>query len=615
MVGGLPKVRWATWIPHGSWKDVFIGDYDYKYLFMPKWPYCRKDTTDRLPPFFAVNEPLPVLLALIMGLQHALAMTGGIVLGPIIVASSNPNVNITQYLTSVALMACGIGTFFHVVRFKIPFTRYYYGTGIVSVLGITTTQIVVGLNSISDLMAQGYSWNDAYGKFLGTNMVCSFATTLISFLPPKVLRKFFPTWIAGLTVFLVGVNLIGVAGISDWGGGCSLLNSTTGLPQNCTGNGQVELPFGSREYLGLGGLAFIFIILLETFGSPFARNSAIILAWLMAYAVSALVKKDGKPYVDMAAVNEAPAGTFFWVHTFKIGIFPGAILPFIIGYWADAATAVGDITATEEASGIEQRGPAHDERIQGCLLADGFNCFLASCATSPPVNVFAQNNGIIAFTLCASRMAGVATAMWLFLFGVLGKIGAFFANTPTCVIGGITTFLFGSIAISGIKVLMNEGIDRRRRFIATVACALGIGVIINPGWATDNLWVATDTMSSGVRAVRDSVILVMETGYVFGWLVAMVLNLIIPHETGDPMERIRAARKTKGLVVPLSEEEGHAIEENQIHNPKMGFEGDSAHPTPVVVPLDERRMPVNQSALGAVPANADYPGADYPPVA
>ena len=65
-----------------------------------------------------------------------------------------------------------------------------------------------------DSQEQGYSWNDAYGKFLGTNMVCSFATTLISFLPPKVLRKLFPTWIAGLTVFLVGVNLIGVAGIS-----------------------------------------------------------------------------------------------------------------------------------------------------------------------------------------------------------------------------------------------------------------------------------------------------------------------------------------------------------------------------------------------------------------
>jgi len=66
------------------------------FRLQPKWPYCRKDTTDRLPPFFAVNEPLPILLAAIMGLQHALAMTGGIVLGPIIVASTNPNVNITQ---------------------------------------------------------------------------------------------------------------------------------------------------------------------------------------------------------------------------------------------------------------------------------------------------------------------------------------------------------------------------------------------------------------------------------------------------------------------------------------------------------------------------------------
>lgn len=45
----------------------------------------------------------------------------------------------------------------------------------------------------------------------------------------------------------------------------------------------------------------------------------IILAWLMAYAVAAIVKKHGKPYVDMAAVNEAPAGTFFWVSCTQAG--------------------------------------------------------------------------------------------------------------------------------------------------------------------------------------------------------------------------------------------------------------------------------------------------------
>lgn len=60
----------------------------------------------------------------------------------------------------------------------------------------------------------------------------------------------------------------------------------------------------------------------------------IILAWLMAYAVAAIVKKDGKPYVDMAAVNAAPAGTFFWVsHTTKCpksdNCCPSAIVLFL----------------------------------------------------------------------------------------------------------------------------------------------------------------------------------------------------------------------------------------------------------------------------------------------
>ena len=57
-------------------------------------------------------------------------------------------------LTSVALMACGVGTLLHVIRFKLPWTPYYYGTGVVSVLGITTTQIVIGLNSISNLLVR-----------------------------------------------------------------------------------------------------------------------------------------------------------------------------------------------------------------------------------------------------------------------------------------------------------------------------------------------------------------------------------------------------------------------------------------------------------------------------
>jgi uric acid-xanthine permease len=41
---------------------------------------------------------------------------------------------------------------------------------------------------------------------------------------------------------------------------------------NCNGNGDVELPFGSAEYVGLGFSVFVTLVLVELFGSPALRN-------------------------------------------------------------------------------------------------------------------------------------------------------------------------------------------------------------------------------------------------------------------------------------------------------------------------------------------------------
>jgi NCS2 family nucleobase:cation symporter-2 len=41
--------------------------------------------------------------------------------------------------------------------------------------------------------------------------------------------------------------------------------------------GEVKLPYGSPEYVGLGFSVFSMIILVEIFGSPFLRNCAVII--------------------------------------------------------------------------------------------------------------------------------------------------------------------------------------------------------------------------------------------------------------------------------------------------------------------------------------------------
>lgn len=45
-------------------------------------------------------------------------------------------------------------------------------------------------------------------------------------------------------------------------------------------------------------------------------------------------------------------------------------------------------------------------------------------ATSLPLTTFAQNNGVISLTAVASRQAGWACAIWLFVLGVIAKIAA-----------------------------------------------------------------------------------------------------------------------------------------------------------------------------------------------
>ena len=52
------------------------------------------------------------------------------------------------------------------------------------------------------------------------------------------------------------------------------------------------------------------------------------------------------------------------------------------------------------------------------------------------------------------------------------------ASIPDCVLGGMTTFLFANVIVSGITVLSKVPMTRRNRFI--LALSLGIGVAIAP---------------------------------------------------------------------------------------------------------------------------------------
>jgi hypothetical protein len=56
-------------------KEGLIGDYDYLFLFKPNLPFTGSQNVT--PTFFGLNDKMPVVLAVLLGLQHALAMLAG----------------------------------------------------------------------------------------------------------------------------------------------------------------------------------------------------------------------------------------------------------------------------------------------------------------------------------------------------------------------------------------------------------------------------------------------------------------------------------------------------------------------------------------------------------
>jgi len=101
-------------------KHGLLGDYDYGFLFLPNIPFMKKDP--RAAPFFGLNDQMPVVLALLLGFQHALAMLAGIITPPLIM-SGQGGVNLSegeqQYLVSTSLIVCGILSAVQITRFHI----------------------------------------------------------------------------------------------------------------------------------------------------------------------------------------------------------------------------------------------------------------------------------------------------------------------------------------------------------------------------------------------------------------------------------------------------------------------------------------------------------------
>ncbi|ORX77544.1 purine permease [Basidiobolus meristosporus CBS 931.73] len=527
-------------------KDGWIGEYNIGFLCLPNLPGFAKQPPAR---FIGIKDRLPLAVAIIMGFQHCLAMLAGVVTPPIILSGPGPqhmnlNTEYRSYLISASLITCGMLSMIQMTRWRIPGTRYYMGTGLITVVGTSFTIMPVAESSFDYMYQSGYCPTvknangditqylpcpEAYGALLGTTMACSVLMILISFVPAKVLHKLFPPLVTGITVTLIGAHLVG-SGLKNWGGGsgpCIKLPESGNFALCPNVNAPNALRWGHIKYMGLGFLVFISIIIFDIFGSHFMRSAEVVLGLIVGLIVSWTTG-----YVDTSVINEAPVVTFVWVKTFPLSIYTPAIIPILVIYMLIAVESIGTITACCDVSGVEVTGPVFETRIQGGVLADGINSLLAGAFTNPPMSTFAQNNGIVALTRCANITTGYACCVFLIVMGVFSKLASVFLAIPESVLGGMTTFLFANVLVSGIRILSYLKWTRRDRFIAAASMTLGMGTTIKDDWFSYALTNLKGT-NTAVNGLIISAEMVVNSGFTIAAIVAIILNLVMPREIED----------------------------------------------------------------------------------
>jgi uracil permease len=390
-----------------------------------------------------VDQKVPFLKALPLSLQHLFAMFGASVLVPILF---NQAAGTTVIDPALVLMMNGIGTLIYtfVCRGKAP-----------AFLGSSFAFIAPTVTCISLAKTPGLGFQHALGGFVVSGLIFVLVSLIIRFAGREWLNIALPPAAMGPIVALIGLELAPVA---------------------------TDMAFKKGgAFSGTATLISLFTLFVVVLGSLVFRGffSAIpvLIGVLAGYALSVIVN-----IWFPGTMNFAP------LHGAAVFTLPHPILP--VFDWASiliimpAALVVisehiGHLFVT---SNIVGRDLLKTPGLHNSLLGDGLSTMLSGFSGSCPTTTYGENMGVMALTGVYSVWVVGGAGVISIIIAFFGQVSGAIRTIPVPVIGGVSMMLFGVIAASGLRILIEAKVDYSKNrnlllsAIVFVAGASGISI-------------------------------------------------------------------------------------------------------------------------------------------
>jgi uracil permease len=377
-----------------------------------------------------VDEKVPLLQAIPLSFQHLFAMFGASVLVPTLFAID----------PAVVLLMNGIGTLIYLVlcKGKAP---AFLGS---SFAFLSPVFVVLGSNK--ELWGGNYSY--ALGGFIASGCIFIVVALIIWRYGSGWLKVVLPPATMGPIVMLIGLELAGVA---------------TGMA------GIMPDKSGSFDLKAI--LVSIATLLVVTFGAMLFRGFLAVVPVLVGIAVGYAIA-IAMGMVNFGGVSAAP---FLAMPTFYVPKFDvSAILIIIPAALVVISEHIGHLVVT---GNIVERDLTVDPGLHRSLMGDGVSTVLSGCCGSVPTTTYGENIGVMAITRVYSVWVIGGAAVISIGLAFIGKLSALIQSIPTPVMGGICMLLFGVIAASGIRMLVEAKVDYSKPInLSLTAIVLIVGI-------------------------------------------------------------------------------------------------------------------------------------------
>lgn len=364
--------------------------------------------------YIDVDQRVPLLKMFPLSLQHLFAMFGATVLVPYLLKVD----------PATALFMNGIGTIIYLVicKGRLP---AYLGSSFAFIAPVLSVMAVPGM---------GYP--AAQGGFIVFG--CSFIllSLVVRYAGVEWISVLFPPAAMGAIIAVIGLELapvaMGMAGIvgDSW--------KTLGMTQ--------------FQAVTLSMFSLLVTILGTVLFRGFFAVIPVLIGVVSGYVLAAVMG-----VVNFGAVAAAPwfALPTFYQPTFDIH----AILMIMPALFVVFAEHVGHLVVTSNVIG---RDLMEDPGLHRSLLGDGIANILSGIFGATPNTTYGENIGVMAITRVFSVYVIGGAAVLAILFSFIGKIAALIHGIPVPVMGGVSILLFGIIASSGLRMLVERKVDYTR---------------------------------------------------------------------------------------------------------------------------------------------------------